>query len=39
MVSGPFIFGHERAIAVGSWQYLVRFKLVAKITLPDKLSF
>ena len=34
----PFVFGHERAIAVGSWQYVVRFKLVTKTTLPDKLS-
>ena len=34
----PFVFGHERAIAVGSWQYVVRFKLVTKTTLSDKLS-
>ena len=34
----PFVFGHERTIAVGSWQYVVRFKLVTKTTLPDKLS-
>ena len=33
-----FSFGHERAIAVGSRQYVVRFKFVAKITLLDKLS-
>ena len=38
MVSNLFLFGHERAIAVGSWQYLLRFKLVIKITLPHKLS-
>ena len=34
----PFVFGHERAIAVGSWQYVVRFKLVTKTTLSDKLT-
>ena len=34
----PFVFGPERAIVVGSWQYIVRFKLFSKITLPDKLS-
>ena len=38
MVSNPFPFGHERAITVGSWQYVVTFKLFAKIALPGKPS-
>ncbi len=25
MISNPLVFGHERAIAVGSWQYVVSF--------------
>ena len=34
----PFVFGYRRAIQVRSWQYLVRFKLFAKITPPNKPS-
>ncbi len=34
----PFAFGREQTIAVGSWQYVVRFKLFAKINLVDESS-
>ena len=34
----PFVFGCQRAIAVGSSHLVVRFKLFAKIALPEKQS-
>ena len=34
----PFVYGCQRAIAVGSSHHVVGSKLVAKITLSDKPS-
>ena len=34
----PFVFGCQRAIAVGSSHLVVSFKLLAKIALPEKQS-